>query len=209
MLYSVQRSALLLALTGAAALALALLLLAPTLPAAAQCGGSSSTCTSCHEIKARFPVNTVGAWHTDHALSDSCAACHQGDKAASDPDAAHAALADPLADPAATCAACHQENAGALAAVYADLVAQQVASAGPAAAIQPASADPLDAPLNASVPADPLDAPLNASAPAPAEAAAAPADNGGNKALVVTAEALMIVGIGTVFMVERKRQGGN
>lgn len=204
MFFSVQRSALLFALAGA--VALALLLLAPSLPAAAQCGGSSSTCTSCHEIKARFPVNTVGVWHTDHALSDSCAACHQGDKAASDPDAAHAALADPLADPAVTCAACHQDNAGALAAVYVDLLAQQAASAGPAAALQPASADPLDAPLAS---ADPLDAPLNASAPAPAETAAAPADTSGNKALVVTAEALMIFGIGTVFVIERKRQGGN
>jgi hypothetical protein len=208
---TLPRSVLLLALTGVTALALAALLLLPAVPAAAQCSGSSSTCTSCHEIKARLPVNTVGAWHTDHALTDACATCHKGDKAASDPAVAHTAMVDPLADPAASCAACHKDNAGALAAIYAELMTQQAVSVGPVAVAQSAPADPMDAPLVTGDPmdappasGDPMDAPLNVSAAAPADDTA-PADDSGNKALVVTAEALMIIGLGTVFLVERKR----
>lgn len=211
---TIPRSALLLALTGALALALAALLLAPALPAAAQCGGSSSTCTSCHEIKARFPVNTSGIWHTDHALTDSCAVCHQGDKAASEPDLAHSGMVDPLADPAVSCGACHKDSAGGLAAIYAELVAQQASSAArPVAVAQSAPADPMDAPLAAADPldapvaaADPLDAPVSASAPIPAEAVqTAAADNSGDKVLVVMVQALMVLGIGTVFVIERRR----
>ena len=80
--------------------------------ARAQCAASASSCLDCHEVQARRPVlDGDGPWHRDHAFGDLCVACHAGDPAATEALAAHAAIRDPLADPANTCGGCHDDHA--------------------------------------------------------------------------------------------------
>jgi hypothetical protein len=88
---------------------LAALLLAAWWPrsAQAQCGTQASSCKSCHEVQAKDPVNTKGAWHTDHAFGDFCEYCHAGNVQATDQTAAHQGMVAWNADVKASCASCH------------------------------------------------------------------------------------------------------
>ena len=76
----------------------------------AQCGTQASSCKNCHEVQGQDPVNTNGAWHIDHAFGDFCEFCHAGNVTATDKDAAHAGMVDPMADVNASCQQCHAGN---------------------------------------------------------------------------------------------------
>lgn len=108
----------LLLLTGGMAL-IALALLVTAAPAAAQCGSSATSCKNCHEVNAEYPVNGSGDWHISHAFGDFCAFCHAGNIQATDMDAAHEGMVYPLADPQASCQACHPADYMDQAAIYA------------------------------------------------------------------------------------------
>ena len=82
-------------------------------PAAAQCPANASSCITCHETRGARPVLQAGQiWHDDHGFSDLCASCHGGDREAVDADAAHLGMrSNPLDDPSASCAGCHDDYA--------------------------------------------------------------------------------------------------
>jgi len=92
------------------------LALVPASRAEAQCGSQASSCKNCHEVQGQDPVNNKGEWHTQHAFGDFCAFCHAGNVQATDEEAAHAGMVDPMADINASCAQCHpgdlQDKAG-------------------------------------------------------------------------------------------------
>lgn len=73
----------------------------------AQCGTQASSCKNCHEVQAKDPVNSKGAWHTDHAFGDFCEFCHAGNVHARDKAAAHQGMVAWNADVKASCASCH------------------------------------------------------------------------------------------------------
>ncbi len=188
-------------------------------PVAAQCGSESTTCKSCHEVKATYSVNTVGVWHTDHAADDFCADCHAGNASAADPALAHADMVVVL-DETARCQTCHPDEAEALIATYQEALAALPASSAPV--VSAASADPLDAPVDPlDAPVDPLDAPVSTDpldappatvqqtaapvAAAAAEVVAEDAPNTGNQILVVLAEVLGVAGLGIVITLERRK----
>lgn len=90
--------------------------------AEAQCGSSASSCKTCHETQGEDPVNTEGAWHTQHAFGDFCEFCHAGNVQASDKAGAHEALAAPLEDVAASCQGCHPSDLTERAQKYASVL---------------------------------------------------------------------------------------
>ncbi len=104
----------------AGVLAIGLWLLLYPRPALAQCGSSASSCKNCHEVQGKDPVNTKGAWHTDHAFGDFCEFCHAGNVKAKDEAGAHAGLIGPLSDPKGSCQSCHPNDYMARAQKYAD-----------------------------------------------------------------------------------------
>ncbi|HML21961.1 MAG TPA: hypothetical protein PKD09_09945 [Aggregatilinea sp.] len=110
----------------------------PSQPAAAQCGSQASSCKSCHEVQGEMPVNSDGTgWHESHAFGDFCYICHAGNQQATDMDAAHTGMVDPLSDINASCQMCHADDLDARAQVYADELGIDLASlssgSGPAA----------------------------------------------------------------------------
>jgi hypothetical protein len=120
-------------------------------PASAQCGSQASSCKNCHEVQGQKPVNTDGtAWHTSHAFGDFCYICHAGNQQATDKDASHQGMVDPLSDVKAACQQCHATDYEARAQVYATTLGvtlgasaatpNPVASTPAAVAEQPASA---------------------------------------------------------------------
>jgi hypothetical protein len=97
------------------------ILLATATPASAQCGSQASSCKNCHEVQGEMPVNADGtSWHQSHAFGDFCYVCHAGNNQATDKDAAHEGMVDPLSDIAASCQQCHVADLDARAQVYAD-----------------------------------------------------------------------------------------
>ena len=73
--------------------------LATATPASAQCGSQASSCKNCHEVQGQDPVNSDGTeWHQSHAFGDFCYICHGGNQQATDKDAAHQGMEDPLSD---------------------------------------------------------------------------------------------------------------
>ena len=118
-----------LASTGVLLLAGALLVLTPP-PAEAQCGSQASSCKNCHEVQAQDPVNSEGDWHVSHAFGDFCEFCHAGNVQAPEADLAHQGMVDPLADPAASCSACHPSDARDLAVVYGTALGIDVGTGG-------------------------------------------------------------------------------
>ncbi|HYG59712.1 MAG TPA: YeeE/YedE thiosulfate transporter family protein [Symbiobacteriaceae bacterium] len=108
------------------------LLLTPA-PASADCGGDVSSCKSCHEGDQKMPVNTIGLWHTQHAFSDFCANCHLGDIAAKEAEPAHLGMRPVMADPKASCEACHASDYEAKAATY----TEEKETQAPVAAVTP------------------------------------------------------------------------
>ena len=115
--------------TGVLLLTGALLVLTPS-PADAQCGSQASSCKNCHEVQAQDPVNSEGDWHVSHAFGDFCEFCHAGNVQAPEADLAHQGMVDPLADPAASCSACHPADARNLAIVYGTALGIEVGAGG-------------------------------------------------------------------------------
>lgn len=136
--------------TGVLLLASALALLTPS-PAEAQCGSQASSCKNCHEVQAQDPVNAEGDWHVSHAFGDFCEFCHAGNVQAIDADLAHQGMVDPLADPAASCSACHPSDARDLAVVYGTALGVEVGTGGPPAS----AATPAESPTPVSTAAFP------------------------------------------------------
>lgn len=94
--------------------------LATATPAKAQCGSQASSCKNCHEVQGQDPVNADGtAWHTSHAFGDFCYICHAGNQQATDKDASHQGMVDPMSDVKASCQQCHAADLDARAQVYA------------------------------------------------------------------------------------------
>jgi hypothetical protein len=161
-------------------------------PVQAQCGTQASSCKSCHEVQAKDPVNSKGAWHTDHAFGDFCEFCHAGNVKATDEAGAHQGMVAWNADVKASCASCHASDYETRAQTYASTLGVQInagAAAGSAAAAQTAiTGTTACAPLGGEeidynlLYAEPLSRPPLVS-------------NWGNVIL-----AFMIVGIGAVFV---------
>jgi hypothetical protein len=105
----------------------------------AQCGSSASSCKNCHEIQGKAPVNTVGAWHTQHAFGDFCEFCHAGNVKAKDQTAAHAGMLDPLMDVKGSCQSCHPENYLARAQTYGEALGKPIGEGGGSAQATPAA----------------------------------------------------------------------
>jgi hypothetical protein len=129
---------------GVLLLAGALAVMTPS-PAEAQCGSQASSCKNCHEVQAQDVVNTKGDWHISHAFGDFCEFCHAGNVQAMEAEAAHEGMVDPLADPQASCSACHPTDAHDLAVVYGTALGVDVGSAPPVAP----AASPTPAPMEA------------------------------------------------------------
>ncbi len=109
--------------------------LAITQPAKAQCGSQASSCKNCHEVQGKDPVNSDGKpWHQSHAFGDFCYICHGGNQQATDENAAHAGMVDPLSDVKASCQQCHPNDLQARADVYAKILGVQVGTGGGTAA---------------------------------------------------------------------------
>ena len=99
-------------------------------PADAQCGSSASSCKDCHEVKKTDPVNTKGAWHTQHAFGDFCAFCHSGNTKSKDQTGAHTGMLDPLSDVKGSCQSCHPNDYMDRAKKYADALGKPIGSGG-------------------------------------------------------------------------------
>lgn len=133
-----KRPFILIALLGVAFFAAAFLLLPRN--ANAQCGSSASSCKNCHEIQAKAPVNTKGAWHTQHAFGDFCEFCHAGNVKAKDETAAHAGMVKPLADVQGSCQSCHPDNYMDRAQTYATALGVTIGAGGANAQATPTAA---------------------------------------------------------------------
>ena len=116
-------------------------------PVSAQCGSQASSCKNCHEVQGQDPVNSDGtSWHQSHAFGDFCYICHGGNQQATDKDAAHQGMADPLSDIKVACQQCHVSDYQARAQVYATalgvtLDSESAAPISGASDAAPASAD--------------------------------------------------------------------
>lgn len=120
---------------GMALLIAASIFLATALPVSAQCGSQASSCKNCHEVQGQDPVNTDGTgWHQSHAFGDFCYICHAGNQQATDKDAAHQGMEDPLSDVQAACQQCHVADLEARAQVYATTLGVEVGSGSASAA---------------------------------------------------------------------------
>jgi hypothetical protein len=120
---------------GMALLLAASIFLATASPASAQCGSQASSCKNCHEVQGQDPVNSDGTgWHQSHAFGDFCYICHAGNQQATDKDAAHQGMVDPLSDIEAACQQCHVTDLDARAQVYASTLGVEVGSGGASAA---------------------------------------------------------------------------
>lgn len=123
----------------------ALAILSQPPPASAQCGSSVSSCKDCHEVKKQAPVNTVGAWHSEHAFGDFCEFCHSGNVKAKDKAAAHVGLMGPLADVRAGCQSCHPNDFTNRAGKYATTLGVAVGTGSAPAAAAAADGSPAPA----------------------------------------------------------------
>jgi len=122
--------------------------LATASPASAQCGSQASSCKNCHEVQGQDPVNSDGTgWHQSHAFGDFCYICHAGNQQATDKDAAHQGMEDPLSDIQAACQQCHVADLDERAQVYATALGVEVGSSS----ASPASGSPEAAPVSEAV----------------------------------------------------------
>jgi len=103
--------------------------LASATPVSAQCGSQASSCKNCHEVQGQDPVNSDGTdWHQSHAFGDFCYICHAGNQQATDKDAAHQGMEDPLSDIKSACQQCHTSDLEARAQVYATALGVEIGS---------------------------------------------------------------------------------
>jgi hypothetical protein len=115
-------------------------------PVSAQCGSQASSCKNCHEVQGQDPVNSDGTgWHQSHAFGDFCYICHAGNQQATDKDAAHQGMVDPLSDIQAACQQCHVADLDARAQVYASALGVEVGSGSAAPASGTSDAAPVSA----------------------------------------------------------------
>ena len=120
--------------------------LATASPASAQCGSQASSCKNCHEVQGQDPVNSDGTgWHQSHAFGDFCYICHAGNQQATDKDAAHQGMEDPLSDVQAACQQCHVADLEARAQVYATALGVEVGSSSASSASGSPDAAPVSA----------------------------------------------------------------
>jgi hypothetical protein len=120
--------------------------LATATPVSAQCGSQASSCKNCHEVQGQDPVNSDGTgWHQSHAFGDFCYICHAGNQQATDKDAAHQGMEDPLSDIQAACQQCHAADLEARAQVYATALGVEVGSGSAAPASGSSDAAPVSA----------------------------------------------------------------
>ncbi len=146
-------------------------------PVKAQCGSQASSCKNCHEVQAQKPVNNDGtAWHTSHAFGDFCYICHGGNQQATDKTAAHAGMAEPLADIQASCAQCHPKDLQTRAQVYAAKLGVQIGVGGTPAASNPANASTANPTVAGGAPASGNAAASQQPAAAPSQAIPNPND---------------------------------
>jgi hypothetical protein len=130
-------------------------------PVSAQCGSQASSCKNCHEVQGQKPVNNDGtAWHTSHAFGDFCYICHAGNQQATDKDASHQGMVDPLSDIKASCQQCHATDLETRAQVYATTLGVTLA-AGAVTPNQAASTQSGTSQQPASTPAAPASAEIN------------------------------------------------
>ncbi len=113
-----------------ALLAAAFMVLSAPPQAHAQCGSSASSCKACHEVQGQDPVSDKGDWHVAHAFGDFCEFCHAGNVQATDKDAAHQGLVDPLEDVKASCQSCHPQDYMDKAQVYASALGVELSTGG-------------------------------------------------------------------------------
>ncbi len=119
------------------------LFLATATPVSAQCGSQASSCKNCHEVQGQDPVNSDGTgWHQSHAFGDFCYICHAGNQQATDKDAAHQGMEDPLSDIKAACQQCHVADLDARAQVYASALGVEIGSGSAAPASGASDAAP-------------------------------------------------------------------
>ena len=105
------------------------LLLLPGQTVEAQCGTQASSCKNCHEVQGELPVNNDGTgWHESHAFGDFCYVCHAGNQQATEKDAAHEGMVDPLSDIDASCKMCHAADLNDRAQVYAAVLGVDLGS---------------------------------------------------------------------------------
>jgi hypothetical protein len=117
--------------------------LATATPVSAQCGSQASSCKNCHEVQGQDPVNSDGTgWHQSHAFGDFCYICHAGNQQATDKDAAHQGMVDPLSDVQAACQQCHVSDYQERAQVYATALGVEVGSGSAAPASGASDAAP-------------------------------------------------------------------
>ena len=103
--------------------------LASATPVSAQCGSQASSCKNCHEVQGQDSVNSDGTdWHQSHAFGDFCYICHGGNQQATDKDAAHQGMEDPLSDIQSACQQCHATDLEARAQVYAAALGVEIGS---------------------------------------------------------------------------------
>jgi hypothetical protein len=115
-------------------------------PVSAQCGSQASSCKNCHEVQGQDPVNSDGTdWHQSHAFGDFCYICHAGNQQATDKDAAHQGMVDPLSDVQASCQQCHVSDYEARAQVYATALGVTLGSGSAAPVSGTSEAAPVSA----------------------------------------------------------------
>ena len=115
-------------------------------PASAQCGSQASSCKNCHEVQGQDPVNSDGtSWHQSHSFGDFCYICHGGNQQATDKDAAHQGMEDPLSNIQASCQQCHVADLDARAQVYASALGVEIGSGSAAPASGTSDAAPVSA----------------------------------------------------------------
>ena len=120
--------------------------LATATPVSAQCGSQASSCKNCHEVQGQDPVNSDGTgWHQSHAFGDFCYICHAGNQQATDKDAAHQGMEDPLSDIKAACQQCHVADLNPRAQVYATTLGVEIGSGGASATSGSSEAVPVSA----------------------------------------------------------------
>jgi hypothetical protein len=130
-------------------------------PVSAQCGSQASSCKNCHEVQGQKPVNNDGtAWHTSHAFGDFCYICHAGNQQATDKDASHQGMVNPLSDIKASCQQCHATDLETRAQVYATTLGVTLA-AGAVTPNQAASTQSGTSQQPASTPSAPASAEIN------------------------------------------------
>ena len=109
----------LLLLSFAALIALIGVWLSPGQDVDAQCSDPSA-CKTCHEIQGQKPVNDSSPWHKQHAIFDFCAACHGGERDATDFTTAHIGVVTSLAQMPVNCSSCHRYELETCLVAYAD-----------------------------------------------------------------------------------------